>query len=197
MDKPQVGIASVWYEGNTCNMHLDRLAVEVKQGVVAAGLVGMRFNTIGVSDGISMGTEGMSYSLAVAGSDRRFDRNDHERPVVRRLRRAAGLRQEHAWLPDRDGSTESAVADGLRRHDSSRQLGNASWISFPRFSVLVSMLLERSTTKRGRRSCGIPVPGRAHAAECTPPTRWPARSKRLGMSLPYSCFHPGGGSCEN
>ena len=63
MDKAQVGIASVWYEGNTCNMHLLDLAAKVKEGVVSAGLVGMRFNTIGVSDGISMGTEGMSYSL--------------------------------------------------------------------------------------------------------------------------------------
>ena len=63
MAKAQVGIASVWYEGNPCNMHLDRLAAEVKKGVEAAGLVGLRFNTIGVSDGISMGTEGMSYSL--------------------------------------------------------------------------------------------------------------------------------------
>ena len=63
LDKAQVGIASVWYEGNTCNMHLNDLAAQVKEGVVAAGLVGMRFNTIGVSDGISMGTEGMSYSL--------------------------------------------------------------------------------------------------------------------------------------
>jgi dihydroxy-acid dehydratase len=63
MDKAQVGIASVWYEGNTCNMHLLSLADRIKQGVVAAGLVGMRFNTIGVSDGISMGTDGMSYSL--------------------------------------------------------------------------------------------------------------------------------------
>jgi len=63
MAKAQVGIASVWYEGNTCNMHLNDLAAKVKEGVVAAGLVGMRFNTIGVSDGISMGTEGMSYSL--------------------------------------------------------------------------------------------------------------------------------------
>jgi len=63
MDKAQVGIASVWYEGNPCNMHLDDLAAKVKHGVLAAGLVGMRFNTIGVSDGISMGTEGMSYSL--------------------------------------------------------------------------------------------------------------------------------------
>src|SRR5207249_6108772 len=63
MQKPQVGISSVWYEGNTCNMHLNVLAEKVKQGVVAAGMIGMRFNTIGVSDGISMGTEGMSYSL--------------------------------------------------------------------------------------------------------------------------------------
>jgi dihydroxy-acid dehydratase len=63
MQKPQVGIASVWYEGNPCNMHLHDLGAKVKEGVVASGLVGMRFNTIGVSDGISMGTEGMSYSL--------------------------------------------------------------------------------------------------------------------------------------
>tara|TARA_B100000029_G_scaffold132608_1_gene126555 strand:+ start:86 stop:1777 length:1692 start_codon:yes stop_codon:yes gene_type:complete len=63
MSKPQVGIASVWYEGNTCNMHLLELAEAVKAGVSESDLVGMRFNTIGVSDGISMGTEGMSYSL--------------------------------------------------------------------------------------------------------------------------------------
>jgi len=63
MNKAQVGIGSVWYDGNTCNMHLNTLADEVKTGVQRAGLVGMRFNTIGVSDGISMGTEGMSYSL--------------------------------------------------------------------------------------------------------------------------------------
>jgi dihydroxy-acid dehydratase len=63
MQKAQVGISSVWYEGNTCNMHLNQLSAKVKEGVDAAGLVGLRFNTIGVSDGISMGTEGMSYSL--------------------------------------------------------------------------------------------------------------------------------------
>src|SRR6187401_3783857 len=63
MQKAQVGIASMWFEGNPCNMHLLDLAAEVKKGVAAAGLVGMRFNTIGVSDGISMGTDGMSFSL--------------------------------------------------------------------------------------------------------------------------------------
>ena len=63
MKKPQVGIASVWYEGNTCNMHLLNLAKKVKEGVAASDLIGFRFNTVGVSDGMSMGTEGMSYSL--------------------------------------------------------------------------------------------------------------------------------------
>lgn len=63
MKKPEVGISSVWWEGNTCNMHLNDLAAKVKEGVEKADLVGLRFNTIGVSDGISMGTDGMSYSL--------------------------------------------------------------------------------------------------------------------------------------
>jgi dihydroxy-acid dehydratase len=63
MAKPQIGISSVWFEGNTCNMHLLTLAEHVKRGVAEAGMVGMRFNTIGVSDGISMGTDGMSFSL--------------------------------------------------------------------------------------------------------------------------------------
>ncbi len=63
MDKPQVGVCSVWYEGNPCNMHLLELSEYVKEGVVASDCVGMRFNTVGVSDGISMGTSGMRYSL--------------------------------------------------------------------------------------------------------------------------------------
>ena len=63
MDKAQVGIASMWWEGNPCNMHLNDLADQIATGVREADLIAMRFNTIGVSDGISMGTEGMSYSL--------------------------------------------------------------------------------------------------------------------------------------
>jgi len=63
MNKAQIGIASVWWEGNTCNMHLNDLAAHVKTGVTEAGLVGMRFNTIGVSDGTTNGTSGMAYSL--------------------------------------------------------------------------------------------------------------------------------------
>jgi dihydroxy-acid dehydratase len=61
--KPQVGIASMGYDGNTCNMHLNDLAAVVKKGVWDANMVGLIFNTIGVSDGMSNGTPGMRYSL--------------------------------------------------------------------------------------------------------------------------------------
>lgn len=63
LKKPQVGIVSMGYDGNTCNMHLNDLAKIVKQGVWDNDLVGLIFNTIGVSDGISNGTDGMRYSL--------------------------------------------------------------------------------------------------------------------------------------
>ena len=61
--KPFIGIASTGYEGNPCNMHLNDLAKLVKEGTVRSDLIGLIFNTIGVSDGISMGTPGMRYSL--------------------------------------------------------------------------------------------------------------------------------------
>jgi len=63
LNKAQVGIVANWFDGNPCNMHLGDLAAVAKDGVNAAGIVGLRFHTIGVSDGISMGTDGMSYSL--------------------------------------------------------------------------------------------------------------------------------------
>ncbi len=63
MKKPQVGIASTGYDGNPCNMHLNKLAAQIKEKVNLNGQVGLIFNTIGVSDGISMGTPGMRYSL--------------------------------------------------------------------------------------------------------------------------------------
>jgi dihydroxy-acid dehydratase len=63
LEKPQVGISSVWLDGNPCNAHLLTLASAVKEAVSKAGLIGMRFNTIGVSDGMAMGTDGMSFSL--------------------------------------------------------------------------------------------------------------------------------------
>ncbi|MGN6367827.1 MAG: dihydroxy-acid dehydratase [Phycisphaerae bacterium] len=63
LNKPQIGIGAVWYDGNPCNMHLADLGTHVKTAAEKIGCVGMRFNTVGVSDGISMGTDGMSFSL--------------------------------------------------------------------------------------------------------------------------------------
>lgn len=63
LQKPLIGIASTGYEGNPCNMHLNELAKHVKKGTENADLVGLIFNTIGVSDGISNGTPGMRFSL--------------------------------------------------------------------------------------------------------------------------------------
>jgi dihydroxy-acid dehydratase len=61
--KPQIGIASTWSQVTPCNVHIDKLAIESQKGVDAAGGKGIIFNTITISDGISMGTEGMKYSL--------------------------------------------------------------------------------------------------------------------------------------
>lgn len=63
LNKAQVGIVSMGYEGNTCNMHLNDLAKEIKKSVWSADLVGLIFNTVGVSDGMSNGTDGMRFSL--------------------------------------------------------------------------------------------------------------------------------------
>lgn len=62
-EKAMVGVASVWYEGNPCNKHLLGLGQTIKQSLVQADLIGYQFGTVGVSDGISMGTRGMTYSL--------------------------------------------------------------------------------------------------------------------------------------
>lgn len=63
LKKAQIGIVSNWYEGNPCNLHLNELGKEVKKSIINQDLIGFQFNTIGVSDGITMGTSGMRYSL--------------------------------------------------------------------------------------------------------------------------------------
>ena len=63
LEKPQIGIASMWFDGNPCNSKLNILSSRTKKSIDNRGLLGMRFNTTGVSDGMSMGTEGMRFSL--------------------------------------------------------------------------------------------------------------------------------------
>ncbi len=115
MQKAEVGISSVWWEGNTCNMHLNDLAAKVKEGVKAAGLVGMRFNTIGVSDGISMGTDGMSYSL-----QSRDIIADSVETVMNAQWYDANISipgcDKHAGRSDCHGAYQQTFVDGLRRY---------------------------------------------------------------------------------
>ena len=132
-EKPQVGIASTWSNVTPCNMHIDKLAREAEQGAEAAGGKAIIFNTITISDGISMGTEGMKYSLV----SREVIADSIETvvgcPGLRRLRGHRRLRQEHARLPHGDGAPESPGGVRLWRHDSARlhHGDRASWTSFP------------------------------------------------------------------
>jgi dihydroxy-acid dehydratase len=116
LDKAQVGIAAVHYDGNPCNMHLGGLATRVRASVQAADLVGMRFFTVGVSDGISMGTDGMSYSLRRGSSSRTSVETAMGAHFYDGLIALTRLRQEHAGGVHGDGPPEPSGADDLRRH---------------------------------------------------------------------------------
>ena len=150
-----------------------------RQGVQAAGLVGLRFNTIGVSDGLSMGTDGMSYSLPsrdlIADSIETVMGAQWYDALVT----VPGCDKNMPGQRHRDGAAQPAVADGLRRHDPRRpRAGQAA-----RHHLGVPVLRRvprrrRSPTSSGSTSSSTRARARAPAAACTPPTRWPWRSRR-------------------
>ena len=180
-DKAQVAVASLGFEINPCNMHLDRLAGGVKSSLEEAGLRGWVFHAIGVSDGISMGTEGMKYSLPSRDLIADCDRGSCRRPLLRCAGGGPRLRQEHARLADGHGPAEPARDHGLRRDHPRRALAGPR----PEHCLRVRGLRrvprsERSTAKSSRRSSATPAPARAPAAGCTPPTPWPRRSRPWG-----------------
>ena len=157
----------------------------------AAGLVGMRFNTIGVSDGISMGTEGMSFSLPVARPHRRLDRDGHGRAVVRRADHAARLRQEHARLPDGDGPAQSPGAHGLRRHDPPGPRRSASRsTSSPRSSRYGEYLAGVITDEQRLRHRPPRLPRRRRVRRHVHGQHDGVAIEAMGMSLPYSSSIP-------
>ena len=159
-----------------------------RKASTAAGLVGMRFNTIGVSDGISMGTEGMSYSLQsrdlIADSIETVMRAQWYDANISHPR----LRQEHARLPDRDGPAQparrswstaarSAPAARRRRPEARHRLGVSS-------ATANSSPARSTEDERAGDRPPQPVPAPAPAAACTRPTRWPRRSKRWACRCP-------------
>ena len=172
-------------------MHLNVLAERVKEGVEAAGLVGMRFNTIGVSDGISMGTDGMSYSLQSRDLIADSIETVMGGPVVRRLHHAPRLRQEHARLHHGHGPPQPPGADDLRRHDQAGQpRRRASSTSFRPSSATANTSPGKiSDEKRQaivRRSC----PGAGACGGMYTANTMASAIEAMGMSLPYSSSTP-------
>ena len=188
--KPQIGVASSWNEITPCNLSLDRLAKAVKEGVFAAGGYPLEFGTISVSDGISMGHEGMHFSLVsrevIADSvetvmqAERLDGSvllagcDKSLPgmlmAAARLDLAAVFLYAGSILP---GTREAVRRHRTRRHDHRRVRGGRR--VRPRADVRA-----RTSTP----SSGPSVPARARAAACTPPTPWPAPPRRWGCRCP-------------
>ena len=124
--RPIVGIANTWTETMPCNFHLRRLAERVKDGVRAAGGTPMEYNTVAVSDGITMGTEGMKTSLVsrevIADSIELVARGhqfDGDRGPLR-------LRQDDPRLRDGPGSPRRPEPDALRRLDRARAVSAAA-----------------------------------------------------------------------
>ena len=94
--KPIIGVATTWIETMPCNLNQRELAQDVKRGIREAGGTPMEFNTIAISDGVSMGTDGHARVPRLARGDRRLDRARRPRPPVRRARLPRRLRQDES-----------------------------------------------------------------------------------------------------
>ena len=105
LSKPIIGVASTWTETMPCNYQMRAQAAKVKEGIRAAGGTPMEFNTIAISDGITMGTSGMRASLVSPRGDRRQHRARRARPLLRRRRLPRRLRQD---APRRDDGARAA-----------------------------------------------------------------------------------------
>ena len=110
LTRPLVGVAHCWIEITPCNWNHRKLAEKVKEGIRAAGGTPIEFNTITVTDGIAMGTEGMKASLISREVDRRLGRAGRARPPARRLRRHLRLRQDDPGHGDGDGAPRTCPA---------------------------------------------------------------------------------------
>ena len=188
--KPQVGISSVWFEGNSCNMHLLQLAEKVKEGVRAAGLVGMRFNTIGVSDGIAMGTDGMSFSLQSRDLIADSIETVMSGAMVRREYLDSRLRQEYARVPHRDGATESSFVNGLRRNDPRGYSDGQKLDVISAFQSYGEYLSGRIDEDRRRDRRRHACPGAGACGGMYTANTMASAIEVLGMSLPYSSSTP-------
>ena len=208
MNKPQVGIASVWYEGNPCNMHLMDVAAAAKRYVQDLGMVGLRFNSIGVSDGISNGTDGMAYSLqsrdliadgieTVMGAQF-YDANlsipgcDKNMPgcimAMARVNRPSvmvyGGTIRAGCRPGADEKLDIISAFQAYGEFVAGKVDDATRLDIVRSAGPSRYLAARRSFGRRRWArlgrCARRAPAPARAAACTLPTRWPPPSRPSG-----------------
>ncbi len=181
--KPQIGVASSWNEITPCNLSLDRLAQAVKEGVFQAGGYPLEFGTISVSDGISMGHEGMHFSLVsrevIADSvetvmqAERLDGSvllagcDKSLPGM--LMAAARLDLASVFL------YAGSILPGVAKLSDGSEREVTIIDAFEAVGACARGLMSRADVDAIERAI---CPGEAPAAACTPPTRWPARPRR-------------------
>jgi dihydroxy-acid dehydratase len=186
--KPVVGIASTWSMVTPCNMHIDQLAREAEAGANAAGGKAIIFGTITVSDGISMGTPGMRYSLVsrevIADSIETVTGAEGLTPwspsaaVTRTCRPAS-------W-PWRASTVPVCLSTEVRSFPASIRNRRRSVTLSPFLKLSANMRPKSSTRKGSVRSKRAPFPARARAGACTPANTMASAIEALGLSLPNS-----------
>ena len=135
--KPQVGVASTWSMVTPCNMHIDKLAESASRAADAAGGKGVIYNVITVSDGISMGTEGMKYSLVSREVIADSVENGFRLHGPRRHHRHRRLRQEHAGAAHGHGAARPALRFSYTAARSSPVPGAPMWFRFSKPSAVI------------------------------------------------------------
>lgn len=208
MEKAFVGVGSIWYDGNPCNMHLLELGTKIRESCQAAGLVGYRFNAIGVSDGISMGTTGMRYSLqsrdiiadsmetvmsaqwydgmvAIPGCDKNMP---GVVMAMGRLNRPSimvyGGTIRAGCRPGADEKLDIISAFQAYGEFVAGKVDDATRLDIVRSAGPSRYLAARRSFGRRRWArlgrCARRAPAPARAAACTLPTRWPPPSRPSG-----------------
>jgi dihydroxy-acid dehydratase len=190
MHKPQVGIASMGWEGNPCNMHLNDLAKEVKAGVQSAGLVGLIFHTIGVSDGISMGTEGMKCSLLS---------RDIIADSIETVMRAQWY-DANVSLPGCDKNMPGTIMAAARTNRPTiivyggtiraGHLGDRKLDIISAFEAYGQWLAKQITEEELRAVLHNACPGEGACGGMYTANTMASAIEALGMSLPYSSSYP-------
>ncbi len=183
--KPQIGIASTWAQVTPCNMHIDKLAREAAAGADAAGGKAVIFNTITVSDGISMGIAGHALLAGVARGHRRLHRDRGGRRRLRRPRRHRRLRQEHAGLRHGHGAPEPPVGLRLRRDHPSRRRTSADIVSV--FEAVGGHAARHGHQMRNcAKSSARRIPGPGSCGGMYTANTMASAIEALGLSLPNS-----------